>query len=627
MFLLTACAPSSTPVSASLPASAPTWTPAPAIVVDTSDYPTVDALRNADIPPRDPVDLARRFLGVNDLPPTPSDTRTRQVGEQQAFWITDSDANTVFQVTATLRAVGEHIYIWVDSRADVTNNVAESLAEVFDARIYESVRELWGSEPTPGIDGDPRVYALFAYDLAAGVGGYFSSMNLYPDEIQPGSNEYEMFVFSLDSFGTNISDLSVQSVLGHEFQHMIRSNIDDNEDTWMDEGFSMFTEWYLAYPNALGAVGSFLASPRTQLNTWSENGPRAPHYGAAMLFFEYFFERYGLEMLQTLSNDPTSGMTAVENTIGAEETRALLADWTLANVFMLPETGYGYYAVPEGTFTGITPLTTITQYPATTNGVGIQYAADTYELSNVGDAQTLDISLTMAQTTPLIDTTAPSGEWLMYSNKADNSDTTLTRAFDLSGVTSATLNYRVWVYLEEFWDYGYLTVSNDDGATWQTLSTEHTTPENPHETAYGAGYTGQSFVWWNESVSLDAYAGQQILVRFEVLTDDSISQPGMAIDDVAIPEISYSEDFENGGGDWQAAGWLRTDNRLPQQAWVQVAQQVGDSLEVARWLFPDEGAAWSVPLEQGASRVVLVVFPFTPLTIVPVEYTLSVQAR
>jgi immune inhibitor A len=624
-FILTACAPAPTPMPTDAPTLIPTSTYVPTLA-PLSDYPTVDAIHAADIPARDRVDLARRFLGITDIPAPPASVPTRQVGEQQMFWVSNSSADVETQITATLLAVGEHIYIWVDSSANVATEAAENLAEIFDTRIYDSVREFWGTEPNPGIDGDPHVYALFAHGLGSGVGGYFASDHLYPEVISPHSNEHEMFMFSLDTMGIDINNSNVQSILGHEFQHSIRTNIDSNEDTWMDEGFSMFTELSLGYPNPLGAAATFLATPNTQLNTWAEDPPRDAHYGASMLFMQYFFERYGRETIYTLGMDSASGMSAVENTIGVEETRTLLADWTLANYFMLPETGYGYYILPE-VMAGASPLGTVTSYPFTDNRLSLQYAAGYYPLTNLGRSQTLDVRLAMSEVTPLIGTTPPSGQWMMYSSKADDSDTTLTRAFDLSGVTAATLNYRVWYYLEEYWDYGYVEVSTDNGETWQTLAAPHTITDDPHHNAYGVGYTGQSDGWLDESVSLDSYAGQQILVRFEVITDDSISQPGMLIDDVRIPELDYSESFENGAGDWQAEGWIRTDNRLPQQAWVQVAQQVGDEIHVSRFLFPDEGVSWSVPLETDASQVVLAIFPFAPLTIVPVSYMLNVEVN
>lgn len=572
--------------------------------------------------PRHRYDLARRFLSIDAQPQVGAPRPVRQLGERQTFWVTNSSDDSVFQVTARLQAIGAHIYIWVDEQAEVNDAAAQRLAATFDQRIYDEVRALWGSEDLPGVDGETRVHVLFAYGLGSGVAGYFSSSNLYPRALVPASNAHEMFFMSLDTLGADIDSFGVESILAHEFQHMIRSHIDNNEDTWMDEGFSTFTELYLGFPNALGAASSFLSSPRTQLNYWTEEGSRAPHYGAAMLFFAYFFEHYGLEMLQTLSTDPASGLTAVENTIGAEATQTLLADWALANYFMLPESGYGYYFLPD--IGGAAVLANISAYPYVSEGRAIQQAADYYVLNNLDGAQTLTIHLTTPPEVALIDTT-PNGQWMLYSTRADNSESSLTRAFDLRDVSSATLEYSVWYALENLWDYGYVTVSTDGGATWQALATAFTTSANPHGNAYGPGYTGQSFVWLPQRISLDVYAGQEILLRFSVITDDAISQPGMALDDVRIAEIGYSADFEDGDGGWQMQGWIRSDNRLPQQVWVQVAQRVGNAVQVTRWLTPAPNTPLAVPLAAQADDTLLVIFPLAPMTLVPMPYTLRVE--
>ncbi len=61
-------------------------------------------------------------------------------------------------------------------------------------------------------------------------------------------------------------------------------------------------------------------------------------------------------------------------------------------------------------------------------------------------------------------------------------------------------------------------------------------------------------------------------MRFEYVTDAAVTQPGMFIDDVSIPEIDYYQDFENGPGDWQSEGWLLTDNVLQERWLVQVIE-------------------------------------------------------
>jgi hypothetical protein len=213
---------------------------------------------------------------------------------------------------------------------------------------------------------------------------------------------------------------------------------------------------------------------------------------------------------------------------------------------------------------------------------------------------------------------------MWWSNRADLSDSTLTRAVDLTGVSSATLNFWTWYYIEDRWDYGYVMVSTDGGATWTPFTTGRTTSDDPHGNAYGPGYTGQSNDWVEESIDLTPYAGQQILLRFEYITDDAVTQPGLIIDDVSIPEIGYADDFESGDGDWTSAGWLRMDNVLPQEFLVEVVQAGNTSAPVTRLLSDGDASQgeWEITVGGDLGDTVIVVSGLAQATTESAAYTL-----
>jgi len=600
---------------------------APTFAEPETNNPTVIALREAVIPPRDRLDLATRLMGLTEIPTPPTSAPLRKAGEVQQFWVTNSSENLAFQIDAVLRARGKNIYLWVEEGVSISDARLQALTKQFDNQIYDEVRGLWGSENSPGIDGDARVYGLFAYGMGQDVAAYYSSEHVYPRQAVSTSNEHEMFLFNLDALGTDFDPSYLASIVAHEFQHMIRQNVDENEATWIDEGFSSFTEAYLGYDeDATSTALSFIYNPDTQLNTWAENTPRLPHYGAAMMFVAYFYDRYGLDALQALSADPADGLDSVDRILrerGEPGVNEFFADWVLANFLLESDSAYGYELL-----TGLVsppPQEIVTRYPYALDDFANQYSTDYLVLTNLEDRTALNISIESPDTVQLVPVSAYSGQRMWYSNRADESDTTLTRTFDLSSVDQATLNYRAWYHLENLWDYGYVMVSTD-GETWTILSTPHMTLENPHNNAYGPGYTGISDDWLDESVSLDAYAGQTIQVRFEMITDDAINQPGLVIDDVRIPEIGYSSDFETDDGGWQAAGWILTDNTLPQNVWVQAVQQIGTESVISRWIAPAE-SAWSLPLEENVDQVLLAISPFAPLTTVTMPYTLNVEAE
>lgn len=601
---------------------------AEAALDEALDYPTVDALRDAVIPTADRIDLARRLRGVTNISAPPTTAPVRQIGERQAFWVSNADDSRTFQMEAVLRAVGEHLYVWVEDGAAIPDGQLAALTDTFDRVVYPEVRRLWGSEATPGIDGDARVYGLFARDLGGSIVAYYAGRHSFPDEVIDFSNEHEMLFFNLDNIGTDIGHPNVVSTVAHEFQHMVRANVDPNEDGWLDEGFSVFTEYFLGYEDALWTANAFTNRLDTQLNTWGYNTDNLPHYGAALLFVWYFYQRYGLEAVQALSADPANGLVAFDHVLtamGEPDVNALFADWALANVIQDKQQadgryGYGAALVPPR------PLETVVRYPYRASRTANQYATHYVDLLAPARGQALAITLTMPETVALVPTVPYSGQHAWYSNRGDQSEMTLTRAFDLSQVREAALNYQLWYAIEEGWDYGYTMVSVDGGASWDLLQTPEMRDFNPHGNAYGWGYTGESAGWLRESVALDAYAGQpEVLVRFALITDDATLLPGMMIDDVSIPAIGYASDFEAGADGWDARGFVWTDNRLPQQAWVQAVQYVGTRVDVTRWLATDPTTTWRLPLIPGAFKVALTISPFAPVTTVPMPYTLDVS--
>ena len=150
-----------------------------------SEYPTLTALETTIIPKADPVALAQRLRGVGKIPPPPASPSIHQIGEQQDFWVENSTDDQEFQVSATLRVIGEHIYLWVEDGAGINDTDLRALADNFDHSVYDAVRELWGSEAKPGVDGDPRLYGLFAHGLGSGVSAYFLSRHTYPIQVYP----------------------------------------------------------------------------------------------------------------------------------------------------------------------------------------------------------------------------------------------------------------------------------------------------------------------------------------------------------------------------------------------------------------------------------------------------------
>jgi hypothetical protein len=588
-----------------------------------------EILANTVIPVRDRLDLARRFkLSDQPIPavvnPTPP---AYQPGDQETFWVGESDTLRFFQVTATLRYMGPNSYWWIENGFNVTDEQVEASAETFENAIYPTNRAFFGSEWSPGVDNDPRVHIFIGN--VPGVGGYFYSINEYSRLINPYSNEKEMFFININYAGPGSDRLA--SILAHEFQHMIHWYNDGNEETWVNEGLSELAMALNGY-DAGGTERAFAQEPDTQLNAWGQSANESiNHYGASFLFMSYFLERFGEDAMRQVVAHPANGADGFSQVLAAEGEALgfddVFADWLIANYLDDPGLGDGLWGYRDLSLDTLSLDDQHGDYPVQLESAVSQYAADYIAFDGLEGSLTIEFE--GATQVKVVPNEAHSGTYQWWSNRGDDSDMTLTRMFDLSGVEQAALQFWTWYNIEEGWDFAHVEASIDGGQTWDILPARYTTTDNKSGNSFGHAWTGISGggdtpQWVQEEVDLSAYAGQVVDVRFEYITDDAVNQVGFLVDDIALPAIAYQDDAEAGEGGWQAIGFVRIDNLLPQRYVVQ-AIELGAEPRVQR-LALDEGNQGRLTItDLGAvnDEVVLVVSGITPFTTEIADYRYS----
>ncbi len=186
-------------------------------------------------------------------------------------------------------------------------------------------------------------------------------------------------------------------------------------------------------------------------------------------------------------------------------------------------------------------------------------------------------------------------------------DSRPTREFDLSGLTAATLRFWTWFETELGWDYAYVAASRDGGQTWEALPGRQTTEFDPVALAYGPGYSGSSGgEWVQEEIDLTPYAGGEVLLRFEYVTDDATHERGFAVDDIEIPELAFADGVDAGNG-WQAEGFRRIEEPLPQRFLVQLIERGEPNPPKADRLELGPGNRFEIALDGPATIVVAAV--------------------
>ncbi len=571
--------PAPTPSPTAPPTPTPSPTPAPA----------------ADQPPeRDLIDLAQRFRG---LPAgTPRLARQLpygyQVGDREQFTILDVAEPSTRTVTASARLVTEHAYFFLEDGLETDDSTLQTIGDDFERLVYPRVTAAFGKEWSPGVDADARISIVHA-DIS-GAGGYFSASDEYPRRVVTRSNEREAVYLDasfLDSPGS-----AYNALLAHELQHLVHWNADGSEEAWVNEGLSQVAAELVGGGTA--AVGSFLDVPDTQLTDWPPDGGGV-HYGESQLFFRYLLDRFGgrenAAALLAAPDDGIAGVNAYLREFGTSF-EDVFADWAVANYL---DEATGPYAHQEADLT-VGAVTTIAGADEGDASVH-QFAADYLEIDPPAGRASfiLDGSDQVSIGIP------PRDGPFWWSNAGDAIDSRLTREFDLTGLTSATLRFRTWFDIELGWDYAYVAASGDGGRTWEAVPSRHTSDYDPVALAYGPGYTGDSGgEWLQEEVDLTPYAGDSVLLRFEYVTDDAAHGRGFAVDDIAIPELGLTDGADADGG-WQAEGFGRIQGPQAQRFVVQLIER-GETSSVRR-LALGSGNRVEIALDSPATIVVAAV--------------------
>jgi immune inhibitor A len=594
---------------------------------------TLQSLLTTTIPENDPYDLACRLEGICNVSKT-LEAKSYEVGDQEKFWVLNSDAVEYNQISATLLYVTPHSYFWVENGTDVDKGDMKALMDEFENKIYPTDREFFGSEWTPGVDNDPHLFVLYAGNLGSHVGGYFVPSDEFNPEVMKHSNAHEMFVLVSSQ---SLADEYAYGTLAHEFVHMIQHPTDRNEESWINEGFAEVG----AFLNGYGVGGHdwlYVQNPDLQLNSWVANTSPdfGPHYGQSFLYLAYFLDRFGQDATRALMSNPKNDLVSVDDTLAnlnitdPQTGRVITADdlfmdWAATLYLEDKNVGDGryiYHNYPTAPQVQIADDDIISSCPQAPLSRSVnQYGIDYIKVDCAGDYTLHFSGSTVAD---LLTVDAYSGKYAFWSNMGDESDMTLTREFDLTNVSGlVTFSYQTWFDIEKDWDYLYLEASTD-GQTWQIIKAPSSTDSNPSGASYGWAYTGRMGGWKQEDVDLSQYAGQKVQIRFEYITDAEVNGEGLLLDDVRVDALNYQSDFEADDGGWVANGFARVENILPQTFRLSLIIK-GDTTTVTLIaLNADQTADIPLSLKRG-DEAILIVTGTTRFTKIPATYQIEVR--
>ncbi len=615
-------------------------TPLPQLPADTRAEDSLAELGSTLVPIADPLTLAERLRGIPDPPRLIAETAAPvAVGTVNTYWGTNNDTDEQFQADLEMVYATDHVYFWVEKGLDVDIRDVRRLVDEFEDQSYPTNREFFGSEWTPGVDGDSHLYMAYMGGLGESVAGYFAPNDSLSPVVYRYSNGHEMFFLNAD--GLDLADSYASSTLAHEFQHMIHDNLDRNEESWMNEGFSELATVLNGY-DAGGADYLFVQDMDIPLTFWPPEVDPA-HYGQAFLVMTYFLDRFGSDATKTLVAQATNGLDSIDKALAAagqldaQTGKPLVAedfllDWAVTMLLQDGSAGdgrYHYVSYPEAPAASINDA--VWDCPSSPNSQTVnQYGVDFIEVDCAGEYR---LTFEGQTYTSVVPADAYSGEYAYWSNRGDQSDMLLTRSFDLTDISGPiALDYRLWYEIENGWDYAYLVASADKGESWEVLKTPSGTDKDPFGNSFGWGYTGNSGggsrgQWIQESVDLSQFAGQEVLLRFEYITDAAVNGEGLMVDDIRLDAVGYQSGFEADAGGWEPAGFVRLYNRLPQTYRLALVE-FGEQTTVTEIpLDADQRGRMDLSLGGDVDRAVLVVMGTTRHTWQPAEYQYGIEQR
>lgn len=259
-----------------------------------------------------------------------SESKAVVLGEQVNFFVDVAyDAKNRSQIIATFRKSGLYANFYIEDEywnnlnfeghANLLNYVND-LADEFDGKVYPRLRDVYGSEWSPGIDNDSKINILLTHIIQE-AGGYFNPNDEYlKSQIVDGrSNEREIIYLNVYHLG----DSRLKSFLAHEFQHMINwyqknklRGID--EDIWLNEALSEYASTVAGFDldyqgsNLESRVNIFLKNPTDALTEWTNS---TEDYGSVNMFMQYLVDQYGTGVIRYILSESVTGIAAINNAL------------------------------------------------------------------------------------------------------------------------------------------------------------------------------------------------------------------------------------------------------------------------------------------------------------------------
>jgi subtilisin family serine protease len=124
---------------------------------------------------------------------------------------------------------------------------------------------------------------------------------------------------------------------------------------------------------------------------------------------------------------------------------------------------------------------------------------------------------------------------VLAGNYPDNADDSLVTPYYTIDSNDATFTFYQWFSFENSWDGGNLSISTNNGTTWEILTPDGGYPDDQITGLDGQpGYTSDSGDWVQAIFPVGEYIGRAVKFMFRLGTDGSVVRAGWYLDAVVL---------------------------------------------------------------------------------------------
>jgi hypothetical protein len=369
-----------------------------------------------------------------------------------------------------------------------------------------------------------------------------------------------------------------EGTFAHEWQHLLQYYTDPYEGLWINEGLSDFAQTLTGYVDSTRTVydkgaDSHLycfqgfgivqtayntnptdcGGPENSLTLWNEGGnPNAvlADYGNAYSLMLFLYDRYGADFISRLhqdgANQGIASLDAQLETEGVRDPYKVIHDFQSMTLLdkIVGESRRGLVlGVAKSRVTTASLRSTVNLANSAAYGIpGVApNGADYVPLKSavgrtVRGSELRSLSFQGASTLPAVPLS-----WSIVTNDPDRPGNSVlwsgnANSTDAAAVTPVTVptadpTLRLLAkYGAEFgYDYGYVTVSTDGGATFTVIPGDKTV-DGP----LGPAINGTTDGFEPHSYDLSAYAGKDVLIGFRYVSDGGVNEGGWLLDDITV---------------------------------------------------------------------------------------------